>query len=192
MPPIFFMLAHDIRGSCWWYGSRGGTFLLIFHYILLLCNRWQQKSEKNGVWHGSAYEAKTFNWISPYRKKLHPLTFINTCWTLTKQWMWAGWGGGYCFSAVATVMWKTSNVLHSHTHLSHYKMKSIYVQLIHSNQQITTMKLSTELSISFSALETVATLEYHSLNKMATWILTQKKNTSCKPAWTYWTNTGWR
>ena len=39
----FIMLAHDVRGRCWWYGSRGWTFPPIFHYILLSHNRWQQK-----------------------------------------------------------------------------------------------------------------------------------------------------
>ena len=34
----FMMLSHNIRGGCWWYGSRGWAFLPIFHYILLL---WQ-------------------------------------------------------------------------------------------------------------------------------------------------------
>jgi len=36
----FMMLACDIRGGCWWYGSR--TFPPISHCILLLCDRWQQ------------------------------------------------------------------------------------------------------------------------------------------------------
>ena len=33
----FAMLAHDIRGTCWWYSSRGQTFLPV------LPDRWQQK-----------------------------------------------------------------------------------------------------------------------------------------------------
>ena len=37
------MLTHDIRGGCWWYGSRGWTFPPIFHYMLLPCDRWQQR-----------------------------------------------------------------------------------------------------------------------------------------------------
>ena len=50
----FVMLAHKIRGRCWWYGSRGWIFLLILLYMLLLCEKssrgtiWQ-----NGIWHGS-------------------------------------------------------------------------------------------------------------------------------------------
>ena len=37
------MLAKNIRGGCWWYGSRGWTFTPIQHYILLQCDRWQQR-----------------------------------------------------------------------------------------------------------------------------------------------------
>jgi len=37
------MPAHDIRRGCWWYGSRGWTFPPMFHYVLLLCDRWQQR-----------------------------------------------------------------------------------------------------------------------------------------------------
>jgi len=40
---FFVMLPHDIRGRCWWYGSRGWTFTSISSYILLLCDRWQQR-----------------------------------------------------------------------------------------------------------------------------------------------------
>jgi len=31
----FIMLTHNVRGGCWWYGSRGWTSLPVFHYILL-------------------------------------------------------------------------------------------------------------------------------------------------------------
>jgi len=33
-----------VRSGCWWYGSKGWTFPTIFCYILLLCDRWQQRS----------------------------------------------------------------------------------------------------------------------------------------------------
>jgi len=39
----FMMLAHDMRGGYRWYGSRGWTFPPVFLYILLLCDRWQQR-----------------------------------------------------------------------------------------------------------------------------------------------------
>ena len=64
------MLAHDIRGRCWWYGSMGWTFPLIVCSILLLCDRWQQRgSLTNGIWRGSVYEAKVYHWIPPCGKK---------------------------------------------------------------------------------------------------------------------------
>ena len=37
----FIMLAHNVRGRCWQYDNRCWTFPLIFHFILLLCNRQQ-------------------------------------------------------------------------------------------------------------------------------------------------------
>ena len=39
----FIMSAHNIRGGYRWYGSRGWTFPPTFHYILLPCDRWQQR-----------------------------------------------------------------------------------------------------------------------------------------------------
>ena len=33
----------------WWYGSRGWAFLSIFHYILLLCDRWQQREQSESM-----------------------------------------------------------------------------------------------------------------------------------------------
>ena len=67
----FILSAHDIRGGCWWYSSRSWTFPPIFHYILLLCDRWQQRGRQNGVWHVRAYEAKMCHWIPPCGKKCH-------------------------------------------------------------------------------------------------------------------------
>ena len=40
---VFMVLAHDVRGRCWWYGSRGWTFPPVSHYMLLPCDRWQQR-----------------------------------------------------------------------------------------------------------------------------------------------------
>jgi len=39
----FIMFIHNIRSGCWWYGSLWWTFPSRFHYLLLLCNRWQQR-----------------------------------------------------------------------------------------------------------------------------------------------------
>jgi len=46
----FIMSAHDIRGGCWWYGNRVWTFPPIFHYVLLPCDRWQQRDSQT-KWH---------------------------------------------------------------------------------------------------------------------------------------------
>ena len=55
---LSYCVGHDVRGGCWRYSSRGWTFPPISHYILLLCDRWQQRG-----WCGSTYEAKVCNWI---------------------------------------------------------------------------------------------------------------------------------
>ena len=38
------MLAHNVTGRCWWYGSRCWTFPPIFPYILLPWDKWQQRN----------------------------------------------------------------------------------------------------------------------------------------------------
>ena len=100
------MFAHDIRGRCWWCGSRTWTFPPIFHYFLLLCDRWQQRcslTEWRLTWKCGWSKVVSMN--SSTQKKWHPLTLIDTCWMFmeTKQWMWAQWGGGWCISSVAIV-----------------------------------------------------------------------------------------
>ena len=73
----FKMLAHSVGGRCWWYGSRGWTFLPVFYQILLLCDRWQQRGSLT-KWH----LAWKFAWSihielnSSMRKIWHPLTFV--------------------------------------------------------------------------------------------------------------------
>jgi len=58
----FVTLAHDIRGRCWWDGSRGWAFPSISHYIQTL----------QTVWHGSADEAKGVLLNSSMQKKWPP------------------------------------------------------------------------------------------------------------------------
>jgi len=89
----FIMLAHDVRGGCWWYGSRGWTFPPVLYYMLLPCDWWQQRGSLKCVWRRGVLLSSSV-W-----KRLLPLTFVNT-WApsmFTKQWMW---GGGCCVSAV--------------------------------------------------------------------------------------------
>ena len=42
---FYFMLAHDVRSGCWWYGCGGWSFPPILHDILLPCDRWQQRGK---------------------------------------------------------------------------------------------------------------------------------------------------
>ena len=97
------MLAHDVTGRCWLYGSRDQTFQLMFHYILLLCDRWQQKgslSKRCVIW--KSVQSKGMSLNSSTRKQFHPLTLTDTFWMFieTKQWMRAQWDSGWCVSAV--------------------------------------------------------------------------------------------
>ena len=64
------MLVHDIRGGCWWYGSRGWIFPPVLHYIVLPHNRWQHghKIWQTGVWCGHVYVAKVCHWNLLCRK----------------------------------------------------------------------------------------------------------------------------
>ena len=96
------MLAHNIRGRCWWYGRRGWTFLPIDHYMLLPCDRWQQRgsvTEYHLTW--KCVRSKDVSLNSSLWKKLQPLTFTQDCWMFmeSKQWNWAQRGGGVCFSS---------------------------------------------------------------------------------------------
>ena len=43
------MIANDIRGGCWWYGSKGWIFTPVFYYSLLLCDRWQQRGQSDKI-----------------------------------------------------------------------------------------------------------------------------------------------
>ena len=128
------IVAHDIRGRWWWYGSRGWIFPLISYYLLLPCDRWQRGSQTK--------------WC------LHPLTFIDTFWMFmeAKQWMWPRWGSGDSdmidkprWSCTAVTPWEDGRLN----------------QLICVNWWISARDLCVELNISFIVLEMiVAALEY--------------------------------
>ena len=101
MPPI--ILAHSIRGECWWYGSRGWTFPPTFHSILLLCDRWQQMDRLTKcclTWKCRWSKGVSLN--SSMWKKWHILTFIDASWTFMETTQ-VSTGSGLCFSAVAAV-----------------------------------------------------------------------------------------
>jgi len=126
----FIMLAHEVRGGCWWEGSRDWTFLPIFCYFLLPCNRWQQRgSLTKGYLTWKCVYSKGVSLNSSMRKNWHPLTFINA-WGIfigNKQWMWAHWCSVWCVSAVVTLMGKVSHIPDDHAQLSEHQMKSISI-----------------------------------------------------------------
>ena len=73
--PDFITLAHDGRCRHWRYGSWGWTFPPIFHYIFLLCDRWQQGGSLTEwclTW--KCLWSNHVEWNSSMWKKWHPLT----------------------------------------------------------------------------------------------------------------------
>ena len=82
----FMMFAHDIWGRLWWWGSWGWTFLPIFHYMLLLCDRWQQKRNLT-IWclMRKCRWNKDVSMNSSTWNKWHPLTFIHICWMIWRS-----------------------------------------------------------------------------------------------------------
>ena len=64
---------------------------ILLHFVAM----WQMAAEWQSDKMTSLYSS---TW-----KKWHPLTFFDVCWMFleTKQWVWALWGCGWCFSAVA-------------------------------------------------------------------------------------------
>ena len=82
--------------------------------MLLLCDRWQQRGTLTKwrlVW--KCIWSKDVEFSSSMRNKRHSLAFVSTCWTLmvTKQWMWAHWGNGWCFSAVVQIFMSVAHRL---------------------------------------------------------------------------------
>ena len=128
------------------------------------------------------------------RKRLHPLTFINVCWTFmeTIQWMLAQWCGGWHVSAVATATWKTSHVLDSHAQLSHHEMKSVSIS---SSVQIDGLQLGNCVWSWISAsVHWKWWWQHWNIAKFAPGGSHEcshrnVKNTLCKFVRTYWTNT---
>jgi len=95
----FMMLALYVRGGCLWYGSRGWTFPTTFRYILVPCDRWQQRGSLK-TWH-LTWKCRWSKGASLNSSMWHPLTFIDACWVIveTKQCMWAQWEWVVCFSS---------------------------------------------------------------------------------------------
>ena len=100
MPPILLRWLMTSEVDVGGMAVRGWTFLSVFHYILLLCARWQRRgSLTKWRWHGSVDEVKGWNWIPLCRKNgthWHSLPLVECLW---KQWMRALWGSRRCFSS---------------------------------------------------------------------------------------------
>jgi len=80
----YFMLPYNIGGRWWWYGSRGWPFPPVSHYMLLLCNKWQQCSTL-AEWHlaWKCVWSKGVSLNSTMWKKgthSHSLTFAEHLW----------------------------------------------------------------------------------------------------------------
>ena len=92
----FIMMTDNIRCRCWWYSSRGWTFPPLFHYILLLCDRWQNRGSLTKchlTWKcGWSKDASLY---SSMQKKIVP---IDLCWLLLN-------GYGDQIVDVSTVGW---------------------------------------------------------------------------------------
>ena len=103
----FIMLACNIRGRCWWYGSRGWTFPTTFGYILLPCERWQQSGSliKCHLTCKCMKQMRVTKFL--HAEKMALLTFIIACSMLMeiKQWMWEQWDALRCFSTGAFQQW---------------------------------------------------------------------------------------
>ena len=122
------MLAHNVISRWWWYGSRGQIFPPIFHYVLSLCGRWQQRGSLTKwclTWKCRWSKGVEFN--SSIQKRLHPLIFINACWTFmeTKQWMVTQWGDGWCIPAMVMETWKTSHISNSQRDFYKHSMQTL-------------------------------------------------------------------
>ena len=126
------MSTHNTRGGCWWYSSRGWTFSPISCNMLLLCDRWQQRCSLT-EWHLTwrCIWSRCVELNSSVQKKWHPLTFISTYWLFmeTKEWMRAQWGCGWCISAVATAMWRTSHAPGNHVDFYEHSMLTVVTML---------------------------------------------------------------
>jgi len=130
----FIMLTYNVRGRCWWYGSRGWTFPPIFHYILLPCDKWQQKGSLTKCLTWECVWSKDVSLNSSMWKKWHLLTWIEACWMF-----WRPNSGcerseadGWCVPAVTTTMQKTSHVHDCNAYLPKHGIQNLVHQWLKS------------------------------------------------------------
>jgi len=127
--PYVIMLANNIRGECWWYGSRGWTFPPTLHCnsIVVTCQTAAEGLSEKLVSDVEVWMKQGVSLNFSTRETLHPWTFTDACWTFMEiqWWMWAQWNSGWCISAVAIATWKTSHIPDGYPQLSHHKMKNV-------------------------------------------------------------------
>ena len=158
------MLAHDVRGECCWYGSRGWTFPPIFRQILLPCDRWQHGGQSDKMASDMEVRMKQrciieflhAEKIAPndiHRRLLNVYGDQTVDVSTVRRWVVRFSSGDSdvkdkpCSGGSCTAV-KPRN-------------EERLDQLIHVNRQITTREPCTELNIDCNALEAmVVTLEY--------------------------------
>ena len=169
------MIAHKVRGGCWWYVSRG--WILPPNVLLHFVAAWQMAVWQNSVWHGSAGEKKVCRWIPPCGKSgthWHSLTLAERLWrpisgcehceamggVFQQWWQWCEW---------QTTFWTATHSCH--TIKSRVYQSADPYKLVDYDRE-----LCTELNINFSALEMIVeTLEYCKVcSRQISWMLTEE------------------
>ena len=159
----FTILAHYLRGRCWWHGSKS-SFSHQYCYVLLPCDRHQQRVSVikwHLTWKCGWSKGVVLN--SSLQKKNAPLDihwFLLNIYgdqavdvSTGRQWV-------VHFSSSASNTKDKPHSEWSYTTVTPWNEECLD-QLIRANQRITNKELYKELNISFNALETVvATLEY--------------------------------
>ena len=78
------MLASNVKGGYWWYGSRNWTFPLVsVTFCCCMTDGGRGAVWQNGIWHRSGNEAKVHHWIPPCGKngtRWHSLTLGGHLW----------------------------------------------------------------------------------------------------------------
>ena len=112
MSPYFIMLAHSVKGRCWWDGSRDWASDIEPPVSTTCCCYVRDGSRgavwPNGIWRGSVYEEKMCHWIPSCRKtcthSIHQC-LLNVYGDQTVH--VAQWGGRWRVSAVMSLVMQT-------------------------------------------------------------------------------------
>jgi len=152
---LFILLACDVRGRCWWYGSGGWSFPPVFHYLLFAT--WQMAAEEKSDKMASdmvvcmkqrcGIEYLCVEGMAPIDIRWRFLNIYRdqTVDVITLRWSVLHFGSGdsdvedmQCSRWPCTAVTPWNEVC--------------FCQLIHANQWIVTRELCTELNVGFNAL----------------------------------------